>query len=184
MKESGENKEILIGDIHSEEAIVIVLDNADPETAYTIDFINIETLELTTAHLKAIVGDAPMWMVLTLNQQHVAKLIAKAASKQITIHQLELEIRSMRESVYADNIVMKHLIIELEEVKQLMERINNHTMSASDAHVTMVQRSCVIGLARGQSTPSRTTTADPLAPQNEIMRSASQYVRGLTQTNV
>lgn len=181
MKETGGLKEILIGDIHSEESIVVVLDNAVPDTSYTIEYMNIQTLETTTTVQKAILGDAPVWMVLTLNQQYVAKLIAKAASKQITTRELEVEIASMRQSVHADTVVMQHLILELEEIIQMMKNRENYTIAESDAHVSMLQRSCVVGLARGQSTPGRATTNDPLAPQNEIMRSTSQYVRGLTQ---
>jgi hypothetical protein len=177
---NGDRRDIIVGDLHSEESIVVIMTNAEMSSNFDIGWYDADMGEMKRNIESTIIPSAdasliPLWFTLTMYQQSVAKLIGKGCS----IEEIEDELMILRTSGLADHPVIKKLIQELLEVKQMLS-----TMSRTNANVSMIQRSCVLTLGRGVSSPSRNTynvdEEDPLAPQNSAMRQASQLLRTLT----
>jgi len=172
-------KEIIVGDLHSEESLVIIFTNAEISSKFNITWHDSDEGEKSCGIESTAAVTVPDWFMLSIYQQSVAKLIGKGC----LIAEIDLELTKLKGCALCDHPVIKKLIQELEEVKEMMNNVSRNNITQEFATVSMVQRSCVLGLARGVSSPCRNTqdvTEDPLAPQNSAMLQAGRLIRTLT----
>lgn len=194
-----DGKEIIVGDIHSDEMIPVILEGECRDIK--VSWVNCADFKNCSTECPIIESGeaAPEWMELAICQQRAATLIERSAKKEAGIKGvIEREIEELSRSARAGHPLMKRLIEELKEVN--MRQV--HMGVGGGVDVSMMQRSAVLGLGRGFSSPIGRMRApgraivgvteeeddennddDPIAPQNSQMTSMSLAFRNMTQEN-
>ena len=185
MTSNADTHEIRIGDIHSDETVVVILANTVPRD-YSIGWFDMLEESQKKNVVYSVEKRTPEWMEVATAQQIAAKIIESSAnaSRNYTaiLEQIDEEITTLTRSIYSSNAVIQQLIEELNNVKQIISDRDANRISNNQAHVSMIQRSAVLDMGRGYSSPMgrHHTVGDPVAPQNQQMSAMSQLVRDLT----
>lgn len=186
--------EIAVGDLHSEELIPVILEGGGG-APLRVSWFNCLTgeRESQVCEVREIDQfDVPDWFELALCQQRVAKLIERSARREAGLKEdIEREIERLRGSIYSGHALLQRLIVELKEVLETLRSANFQEGNMGQVDVSMMQRSAVLGLGRGFSSPvgnmrsifrSTTVAEDPVAPLNRQMAEMSQLVSTMSQT--